>query len=183
MWDEQGPHLTLPLGLQTSYQHEGRVTRRPIWEEPGAALSPPGLSPAQCARGPAQPRLSPPVAGWRGVRAGADPLRRAGARHSPGRLGRPRSPPPALWPADRGNRAPPGPALASPRRPGRRPGPRVGPSAPRRAPRPTQRGPTLTSSSSSSPSQRSPPAVPPPPTFRTGSSTENVSASAGRESR
>ena len=82
MWDEQGPHLTLPLGLQTSYQHEGRVTRRPIWEEPGAALSPPGLSPAQCARGPAQPRLSPPVAGWRGVRAGADPLRRAGARHS-----------------------------------------------------------------------------------------------------
>lgn len=127
----QGPHLTLPLGLQTSSQHEGRVTRRPIWEEPGAALSPPGLSPAQCARGPAWPRLSPPVAGWRRVRAGAGPLRRTGARHSPGRLGRPRSPPQALWPADRGSRAPPGPALASPHGPQARAAPG--------APRPTSR--------------------------------------------
>lgn len=89
-------------------------------------------------------------------------------------------------------RAPPGPKLApGPRahRPGRHPWAQSPPARPSvgnpardgasplgrsSEPRPA---PTLTSSSSSSPSQRSPPAVPPPPTFRTGSSTENVSAS------
>jgi hypothetical protein len=153
---------------------------------------------AQLARGPRPDRcchLSPPVGGWDpGPRT--DPQRRAGARAaialgegervdwllSPAHMaGEPRGRRHRRGPCARAGThgpqaraAPPGPE--SSRRPACLP-------AHERQSRPLPRCPvpwptsTLTSSSSSSPSQRSPPAVPPPPTFRTGSSTENVSAS------
>lgn len=141
--------------------------------------------------------LPSPVGGWDPGR-GADLQRKAGAEAAAALAKRVRKATlPVSSPYGRraeGKRASPGPMVApglTARRPGRRPWaqrPLARPSAGNpacdgvsllpRCPEP-QPAPTLTSSSSSSPSQRSPPAVPPPPTFRTGSSTENVSASMG----
>lgn len=141
--------------------------------------------------------LSSPVGGWDPGR-GADLQRKVGSGAAAALAKRVlKATLPVSGPYGRraeGKRASPGPMLA-PRLTARRPGRRLWAQSPLARPwagKPTRDGvsplprcpeprpaPTLTSSSSSSPSQRSPPAVPPPPTFRTGSSTENVSASTG----